>query len=161
MLLLLLLLELRRGTRTLNGTKPASRLLTVVLALDRATLLPSENGLALDIVGFKVLDVIGLADGLNQRAHLIWELRDKDHSLKMRGDGAFGCCHPSKADKDGIDGEGRISIPGDYDIHRHFEFFVGGGDPGFAVGGFEELPSYGSEHGVYVGVIRNSFFEEI
>jgi len=149
------------GTRTLNGTEPASRLLTIVLALNGAMLLPSEDGLALDIVGFKVLDIVGLADGLNQHAHLIWELRDKDHGLEMRGDGAFGCCHPSKADKDSVNGEGRISVPGDYDVHRHLEFFVSGGDPGFAVGGFEELPGYGSEHGVDVGVILNGFFEEV
>ena len=81
--------------------------------------------------------------------------------MEMRGDGAFGCCHPGKADKDSVNGEGRISVPGDDDIHRHFEFFVRGGDPGFAIGGLEVLPSYGSEHGGDVGVLLNSLLEEI
>ena len=160
-MLLLLLLELRRGTRTLNGTESASRLLTVVLALDGATLLPSEDGFALDIVGFKILDVISLADGLNQHAHLIWELRDKDHGLEVRGDGAFGCCHPGETDKNGVDGECGIGVPGDDNVHRYLELFVCGGYSGFTIGGLEILPGYGSEHRGDIGILLNSLLEEI
>ena len=75
---------------------------------------------------------------------MIWELGYEDHGLEVRGDGAFGCCHSSETDKDGVDGEGRVGVPGDDDIHCHFEFFVRGGDPGFTIGGFKVFPSYGS-----------------
>jgi len=93
----------------LNGTEPASRLLAVVLALDGATLLPSKDGFTLDIIGFKILNVISLADGLNQRAHLIWELRDKDHGLEVRGDSTFGCCHPGETVRADLSGHLRYS----------------------------------------------------
>jgi len=161
LLVLLLLLELGRRTRTLDGTESAGRLLTVVLALDGTTLFPSEDGLTFDIVGFQVLDVVGLADGLDQHTHLIWELGDEDHGLEVRRDGAFGCCHSGEADKDGINGESRIGVSGDDDVHRHLKFFVCGSDSGFTVGGFKILPSYGSEHSVDVGVFLNSFLEEV
>jgi len=77
----------------LDGAEFASSVvvsLAVVLALDGTTLLPSEDGLTFDVVGLQVLDVIGLANGLDQRIHLIWELGDEDHGLEMRWDGAFG-----------------------------------------------------------------------
>jgi len=49
----------------LDGTKSAGRLLAIVLVLDGTTLLPSEDSLTFDVVGFQVLNVIGLADGLD------------------------------------------------------------------------------------------------
>jgi len=103
LMLLLLLLELRRRTRTLDSTESASRLLAVILALDGAALFPSEDSLPFDIIGLQVLDVVGLTDGLDQHAHLVWELGNKNHGLEVRRDGAFGCCHPSKTDKDGVE----------------------------------------------------------
>ena len=47
---------------------------TIVLVLSGTTLFPSKDSLAFDVVGFQVLNVVGLTDGLNQRAHLVWEL---------------------------------------------------------------------------------------
>jgi len=145
----------------LDSTESASRLLTIVLALDRTTLFPSEDGLSLDIIGLQVFDAVGLADGLDQRTHLVWELGDKDHGLEVRGDGAFGCCHPGETDKDGVDCESRISVSGDDNVHRHLEFFTCGSYSGFAVSGFEVLPSYGSKHGGNIGVFLDSFLEEV
>jgi len=145
----------------LDGTEPAGGLLTVVLTLDGTTLLPSEDGLSFDIVGLQVLDVVSLADGLDQRTHLIWEFGDENHGLEVRGDGTFGCCHSGEADKDGINGESRIGVSGDNNIHRYLEFFVCGSDPGFTVSGFEILPNYGSEHGGDVGVFLDGFLEEV
>jgi len=49
----------------LDGTESVSRLLAIVMALDRTTLLPSEDSFMFDVVGFQVLDVVGLADGLD------------------------------------------------------------------------------------------------
>jgi len=91
----------------------------------------------------------------------VGKLGDENHGLKMRRDGAFRCCHSCKSDEDGIDRKGRIGVPGDDDLHRRFEFFVGGSDSGFAVGGLKVLPGYGGKHCVYVGVLRNSLLEEI
>jgi len=125
----------------LDGTESAGRLLAIVLALNGTMLLPSENSLTLDVISFQVLDVISLADGLDQHVHLIWELGDEDHGLEMRRDGGFGCCHPGKTYEDGVDGESGIGVPGDDDIHRHFEFLIRCGDPRFAIGALEELPS--------------------
>jgi len=135
--------------------------LTIVLTLDRTTLFPSEDGLSFDFVDLQVLDVVGLADGLDQRTHLVWEFGDKDHGLEMRGDGAFGCCHSGETNKDGVDCESRIGISRDDNVHCHLEFFVCGGDSGFTVGGFEVLPSYGSEHGGNIGVFLDSLLEEV
>jgi len=77
----------------------------------------------------------------------------------MRGDGAFGCCHPCKSDEDGVDSEGRVGVPRDDDTHRRLEFFIGSGDSGFAVSGVEVLPGYGSKHGSNVGVFLNGLLE--
>ena len=67
--LLRLLLERWRGTRMLNGAYLLSslRLLegVIVLGLNGATLFPSKDSLAFDIVGFQVLDIVGLTDGLD------------------------------------------------------------------------------------------------
>jgi len=64
--LLLLLLEGWRGTRTLDGAYLLSglRLLegTVVLLGSGTTLFPSEDGLAFDVVGFQVLNVVSLTN---------------------------------------------------------------------------------------------------
>jgi len=63
------------GTRTLDGAYLSSglRLLRAVV-LSGTALFPSKDGLAFDVVGFEILNVIGLTNGLNQRAHLVWEL---------------------------------------------------------------------------------------
>jgi len=91
----------------------------------------------------------------------VGKFRDEDHGLEMRGDGAFGCCHSRKSNEDGVDCMGRIGVPGDDDIHRCFEFLIGGGDSGFAVGGLEVLPCYGSEHCGNVGVFLDGLFKEV
>jgi len=148
----------------LDGTELVSSvvvLLAIVLVLDRTTLLPSEDGLLFDVVGFQVLDVIGLTYGLDQRIHLVWELGNEDHGLEMRRDGTFGCCHPGEADEDGVNGESGIGVSRDDDIHRHLEFFVCHGDPGFAIGSLEIFPGYGSEHGGDVGVLFDGLLEKI
>ena len=145
----------------MDSTESASRLLAIVLALDGTALLPSEDSLSLDIVGLQVFDVVGLADRLDQPTHLVWKLGDKDHGLEVRGDGAFGCCHPGETNKDGVDCESRVGVSGDDDVHRRLEFFVCSGDSGFAVGGLEILPGYGSEHGGDVGVLLDGLLEEV
>jgi len=79
----------------------------------------------------------------------------------MRRDGAFGCCHPGKANEDGVDGKSGIGVPGDDDIHRNFKFFICCSDPGFAIGSFKELPGQGSEHSVDVSVLLHGLLEKI
>ena len=130
---------------------------TIVLGLSRTTLLPSEDGFTFDVIGLQILDVVSLTNGLNQSTHLVGKLGDKDHGLKVRRDGAFGCCHSSKPDEDGVDSECMVSVSGDDDIHRRFEFLVGGGDSGFAVSGLEVLPCYGSKHCGNIGVFLMVF----
>jgi len=134
---------------------------TIVLGLGRTTLFPSEDGLALDVIGLQVLNVVSLTDGLDQSAHLVGKLGDEDHGLKVRRDSAFGCCHSSKPDEDGVNGECRVGVPGDDDVHGRLEFLIGGGDAGFAVGGLEVFPCYGSEHCGDVGVFLDGLFEEV
>jgi len=136
----------RLGLRKKKGRKPA-KIMT--------------DSLAFDVIGFQVLNVVGLTNRLDQSTHLMGKFGDEDHGLKMRRDGAFRCCHSCKSDEDGIDRKGRVGVPGDDDIHRRFEFLVGGGDPGFAVSGLEVLPCYGSEHRVDVGIFRDGFFKEV
>jgi len=86
---------------------------------------------------------------------------DEDHCLKMRRNGAFGCCHSCEADENSIDCKGRIGVPGDDDVHRCLEFLVSGGDSGFTVGGFEVFPCYGSEHRVDVSILLDGLFEKV
>ena len=81
--------------------------------------------------------------------------------MEVRGDGAFGCCHPSKTDKNGVDCKGRVGVPGDDDVHRHLEFFISGGDSRFPIGSLKVLPGYGSEHSGYVGILLDSLLEEV
>ena len=145
----------------MDGAKPTSRLLSIVLALDRATLLPGEDGSSFDVIGFQVLNVIGLTYGLNQCVHLVWKFGNEDHSLEMGRNGAFGCCHPGEADENSIDGESGVSVPRDYDVHCHLELFIRRGDSRFAVGRLEGFPGYRGEHGVDVRVLFNGLFEEI
>ena len=145
----------------MDGAKPASRLLAVILASDGATLFPGEDGSSFDVVSLQILNVIGLTYGLDQGAHLVWELGNEDHGLEVGRNGAFGCSHPGKADEDGVNGESGVSVPRDYDVHCHLKFFIGGSDSRFAVGRFEGLPCYGSEHGVDVCVLLNGFLEEV
>jgi len=91
----------------------------------------------------------------------VGKLGDEDHGLEMRGDGAFGCCHSCETNEDGVDRKGRVGVPRDDNVHCCLEFLIGGSDSGFSVGGLEVLPGYGSEHSVDVGVLLDSFFEEI
>jgi len=79
----------------------------------------------------------------------------------MRRDGAFGCCHSCEPNENGIDCKGRIGVSGDDDIHCRLEFFIRGGDPGFAIGDFEELPGLGGENGVDVVVFLHGFLEKV
>jgi len=79
----------------------------------------------------------------------------------MRRDGTFRCCHSCKSNEDGIDRKGRVGVSGDDDVHCRLEFFIGGGDSGFTVSGFEILPSYGSEHGSNVGVLLDGLLEKV
>ena len=134
---------------------------TIVLGLSGTALFPSKDSLAFDVIGFQVLNIVGLTNGLDQSAHLVGELGNKDHCLEMRRDGAFRCCHPCESDEDGIDRKGRVGVPGDDDVHRRFELLISGGDPGLAVGGLKVLRCYGSEHRVDVGVLLDGFLEEI
>jgi len=133
----------------------------VGLVLNGTSLFPSKDSLVFDVIGFQVLDVVGLADGLDQCVHLVREFGNKDHSLEMRRDGAFGCCHSGESYEDGIDSKSGVIVSGDDDIHHSFEFFVCGGDPGFAVSFLEVLPGQGSEHGVNIGVLFDSLLEEV
>jgi len=145
----------------LDGAKPASRLLAIVLVLDGTTLFPGEDGSSFDVIGFQVLNVVGLTYGLDQCVHLVWEFGNEDHSLEVGRNGAFGCCHPGEANEDGVDGESGVSVPRDYNVHCHLELFICCGDSGFAVGRFEGLPSYGGEHSVNVCVLFNGLLEKI
>ena len=146
----------------MNGAYLSSGLrLLGAIVLDGTVLFPSQDGFAFDIVGFQVLDIVGLTDGLNQRVHLVWELGDEDHSLEMRRDGAFGCCHPGESYEDSIDGKSGIGVSRDDDVHCPFEFFVCGCDPGFAISLFKVFPGQRSEHSVNVGVLFNSLLEEV
>ena len=133
----------------------------IVLSLDGTTLFPGEDSLAFDIVGFEILDVISLTNGLNQRAHLVWELGYEDHGLEMRRDGAFRCCHPGEPYENGVDGKSGVGVSRNDDVHRRFELFIGGSDSGFAVSGLEELPGLGGVHGVYVVIFLHGFLEEV
>ena len=134
---------------------------TAVLGLGRTALFPSKDGFAFDVVGLKVLNIVGLTNRLDQSAHLVGKFGDKDHGLKMRRDGALRCCHSRKADEDSIDGESGISVPGDDNAHRRFELLIGSCDSGFSVGGVEVLPSHGSEHGVDIIVLLDGFLEKV
>jgi len=131
------------------------------IVLNGTTLFPSKDGLTFDVIGLWVLDVIGLTDGLDQCTHLVREFGNENHSLEMRRDGAFGCCHSGESYEDGIDSKSGIGVSGDDDIHRRFEFFICGSDPRFAVGLLEVLPGQGSEHGVNIGVLFDGFLEEV
>jgi len=51
------------GLRLLEGT--------IVLGLSRTTLFPSKDGLAFDIIGLQVLNIVGLTNRLDQSAHLV------------------------------------------------------------------------------------------
>jgi len=133
----------------------------IVLVLGGTTLFPGKDSLAFDIIGFQVLDAVGLTDGLDQSTHLIGELGDEDHGLKMRRDGAFGCCHSGESNEDGVDSEGGVGVSRNDDIHRRLELFIGGNDSGFAVSGLKELPGLGGEHGVYVVIFLHGFLEEV
>jgi len=115
------------------------RLLGAVV-LSGTALFPGKDSLALDVVGLQVLDIVGLTDRLDQCAHLVRELGNENHGLKMRRDGAFGCCHSGKSDEDGVDSKSGVGVSGDDNVHRCLEFFVSGGDPGFAVGFLKILP---------------------
>ena len=141
------------GLRLLEGA--------IVLVLDRTTLFPSKDGLAFDVISFQVLNVVGLTNRLDQSTHLVGKFGDEDHSLEMRRDGAFRCCHSRKSDEDGIDRKSRVGVPRDDDFHRCFEFLIGGGNPGFAISGLEVFPCYGGEHCVDVGVLRNGFLKKV
>jgi len=145
----------------LDGAEPASRLLAVVLTLDGATLFPGEDGSSLDVIGLQVFDVVGLTYRLDQCAHLVWELGNEDHGLEVGRNGAFGCCHPGKADENGVNGESGVSVPRNYDVHCHLEFFISGSDSRFAVGRLEGFPGYGGEHGVDVCVLLDGFLKEV
>jgi len=79
----------------------------------------------------------------------------------MRRDGAFRCCHPCESDEDGVDRESRVSVSGNNNTHRRLEFFVGGGNSGFAIGGVEVFPGYGGIHGVHVGVLFDGFLKKV
>jgi len=133
----------------------------VGLVLDGTTLFPSKHSLVFDVIGLQVLDVVGLTDGLDQCIHLVREFGNEDHNLEVRRDGAFGCRHSGESYEDGINSKSGVVVSGDDDIHRSFEFFICGGDPGFAVGLLEVLPGQGSEHGVNISVLFDGFLEEV
>jgi len=141
------------GLRLLEGA--------IVLVLNGTTLFPGKDGLSLDVVSLQILDVVGLANRLDQHIHLIWEFGDENHGLEVRRDGAFGCCHSGESNEDSIDSESRVGVSGDDYIHCRLKFFVGGGDSGFAIGGLKEIPSLGGEHGVYIGVLLHGLLEEV
>jgi len=141
------------GLRLLEGA--------IVLVLNGTTLFPGKDGLSFDVVSLQILNVVGLANRLDQCIHLVWKFGDENHGLEMRRDGAFGCCHSGESNEDGIDSEGWISVSRDDNIHRRLEFFVGGGDSGFAVGDLEELPGLGGEHGVDIVVFLHGFLEKV
>jgi len=134
---------------------------TIVLVLDGTTLFPGKDSLSLDIISLQVLNAVGLTNRLDQSTHLVGELGNEDHGLEMRRDGALRCCHSGKPNEDGIDCKGRVGVSGDDDIHCCLEFFIGGGDSGFTVGGVEILPSYGSKHGGNVGVLFDGLLEKV
>jgi len=56
---------------------------------------------------------------------LVGEFGNENHSLEMRGGGAFGCCHSGKSDEDGIDSESGVGVSRDDNVHRCLEFFIG------------------------------------
>ena len=147
------------GTYLLSGLRLLEG--AIVLVLNGTTLFPGKDCLSFDVVSLQLLDVVGLANRLDQRIHLVWEFGDENHGLEMRGDGAFRCCHSGEPNEDGIDCKGRVGVSGDDDIHCRLEFFVGGGDSGFAISGLKEIPSLGGEHGVYVGVLLHGLLEEV
>jgi len=58
----------------LDSTESASRLLAIVLALSGTALFPSKDSFSFNVIGLQVFDVVGLADRLDQHAHLVWKL---------------------------------------------------------------------------------------
>jgi len=147
------------GAYLFSGLRLLER--AIVLVLIRTTLFPSKDSLAFDVVSLQVLDVVSLTDGLDQSTHLVGKFGDEDHGLEMRRDGAFGCCHSCESNENGVDRNGRVGVSWDDNVLCCLEFLIGGSDSGFTVGGFKVLPGYGSEHCVNVGVLLNSFLEEV
>ena len=119
----------------LDGAQFSSslRLVGGVVMTCGESLFPIHDDHPLDFVNAKLLDVVSLADKLNEGSHRGQHLRYQNHRFQVLWESATRGSHPHEVGADLFDSERRVGVSRDGGIHRASELLEDGGDPWFSV----------------------------